>query len=217
MPKRADSLLIAGVFLGLSFLPRPALAQTTRPRPNWHEDAYFGIHYDLHANAQDTELGKELTPEHLRERLLRVRPDWVQTDCKGHPGYTSWPTKVGSTSPGVVKDALRIYRDVTKELGIKLGVHYSGVWDTRAVELHPDWAKIDAKGQRDKNMTCRLSGYDDQLMIPQMLEIIDNYDVDGFWVDGENWASTPCWCDRCNAEFTRRTGIREVPTEKGQP
>ena len=217
MPKRADSLLIAGVFLGLSFLPRPALAQTTRPRPNWHEDAYFGIHYDLHANAQDTELGKELTPEHLRERLSRVRPDWVQTDCKGHPGYTSWLTKVGSTSPGVVKDALRIHRDVTKELGIKLGVHYSGVWDTRAVELHPDWAKIDAKGRRDKNMTCRLSGYDDQLMIPQMLEIIANYDVDGFWVDGENWASTPCWCDRCKAEFPRRTGIREIPTEKGQP
>ena len=70
---------------------------------------------------------------------MRTRPDWVQTDCKGHPGYTSWPTSVGSPSPGVVKDSLRIYRDVTRELGIKLGVHYSGVWDARAVELHPDW------------------------------------------------------------------------------
>jgi hypothetical protein len=94
-------------------------------RANWHEDVFFGIHYDLHANANDTELGKDLTPEHLRERLQRTRPDWVQTDCKGHPGYTSWPTKVGSTSPGMVKDSLRIYRDVTRELGIKLGVHYS--------------------------------------------------------------------------------------------
>ena len=49
MPKRADSLLIAGVFLCLSCWTRPALAQTMRPRPNWHEDAYFGIHYDLQA------------------------------------------------------------------------------------------------------------------------------------------------------------------------
>jgi len=62
-----------------------------------------------------------------------------------------------------------------------------------------------------------LHGYDEQLMIPQMMEIIDTYDVDGFWVDGENWAARPCWCNLCKAEFTRRTGIREIPTEKGQP
>jgi hypothetical protein len=41
-------------------------------RPNWHENAFFGIHYDQHAGAKDTVLGAELTHEHLRERLLRV-------------------------------------------------------------------------------------------------------------------------------------------------
>jgi hypothetical protein len=55
----------------------------------------------------------------------------AQCDCKGHPGWTSWPTKIGSTSPGVKKDALRIYRDVTRELGIKLGMHFSSLWDAR--------------------------------------------------------------------------------------
>ena len=192
-------------------------SQTNNPQHNWHEDAFFGIHYDLHANAQDTELGRELTPEHLRERLRVTRPDWVQTDCKGHPGYTSWPTRVGSTSPGVMKDSLRIWRDVTKELGIKLGVHYSGVWDARAVELHPEWARVDAQGQHDTRITCRLHGYDEHLMIPQMMEIVDKYDVDGFWVDGENWAALPCWCDLCKAEFTRRTGIEAPPLAAEQP
>jgi hypothetical protein len=179
---------------------------------NWHEQVFFGIHYDLHAGVQDTELGRELTPEHLRERLLRVKPDWIQCDCKGHAGYTSWPTEVGSTSPGVVKDALRIHRDVTRELGIKLGMHYSGVWDSRAVALHPDWARVNADGSADGNMTCRLSAYDDELMIPQMLEVVTKYDVDGFWVDGENWASAPCWCERCREEFTRRTHLDSIPT-----
>ena len=186
-------------------------------KSGWHEDVFFGIHNDLHATALDTELGRELTPELLRTRLLETHPDWIQTDCKGHPGYTSWPTKVGSTSPGVVKDALRIYRDVTREMGIKLGVHYSGVVDVRAIELHPEWGRVDAAGKLDKWATCRLHGYDDKLMIPQMMEIIDTYDVDGFWVDGENWAARPCWCNLCKAEFTRRTGIHEIPTEKGQP
>ncbi|MBU0609303.1 MAG: hypothetical protein KKI08_15565, partial [Armatimonadetes bacterium] len=75
---------------------------TPRPR-NWHDDVFFGIHYDLHAKATDTELGRELTPEHLRQRLELVGPDWIQCDCKGHAGYTSWPTEVGSPSPGIVK------------------------------------------------------------------------------------------------------------------
>ena len=42
-------------------------------RSNWHEDAFFGMHYDLHAVAEDTELGKELTAVHLRERLVGPR------------------------------------------------------------------------------------------------------------------------------------------------
>jgi len=217
MLRHVQIILFTGLLVCALFLSRSMKSQTSLPGSNWHENAFFGIHYDLHATATDTELGRELTPEHLRERLLRTRPDWVQTDCKGHPGYTSWPTKVGSTSPGVVKDSLRIYRDVTRELGIKLGVHYSGVWDARAIELHPEWARIKADGTRDKTMTCRLHGYDKQLMIPQMLEIIEKYDVDGFWVDGDNWAARACWCDLCKAEFTKRTGIKEIPTKKDQP
>ncbi len=186
-------------------------------RPNWHESVFFGLHYDQHANAQDTVLGKEMTHEHLHEMLSRVRPDWVQCDCKGHAGWTSWPTEVGSTSPGVVRDQVRVYRDVTKQLGIKLGMHYSGVWDSRAVELHPEWGRVNADGSRDTNMTCRLSAYDDELMIPQMLELVAKYDVDGFWVDGENWASAPCWCDDCKAEFAARTGLAGIPLKAGEP
>lgn len=185
--------------------------------PNWHDAAFFGIHYDLHAHSSDTELGAELTHEHLRESLLRVKPDWIQCDCKGHAGWTSWPTKVGSPSPGIIRDALRIHRDVTAELGIKLGMHYSGVWDSRAIELHPEWAAIGPDGARNPNMTCRLSAYDDELMIPQMLELVRDYDVDGFWVDGENWAATPCWCEACRAEFTRRTGLAAIPGAADEP
>ena len=82
----------------------------------------------------------------------------ARTGCsataKAMPGYTSWPTEVGSTSPGRGKDALRIHRDVTRELGIPLVMHYSGVWDTRAIELHPEWACIGA-GRRSRQRGIR--------------------------------------------------------------
>ena len=178
----------------------------------WHDNAFFGMHYDLHASRYDTELGSALTEEHLRDRMQQIKPDWIHCDCKGHPGWTSWPTDIGSTSPGVVKDALKIHRTVTKEMGIKLGMHYSGVIDERATALHPEWLQIEANGlPNTRGITCRQSGYLTELMIPQMLELVEKYDVDGFWVDGENWGSKPCWCNRCIKAFREKTSIKVVP------
>ncbi len=190
---------------------------TTPGRDGWWKRVAFGLHYDLHAGAADTQLGAELTHEHLREQLQKVAPDFVQCDCKGHPGYASWPTRVGSPSPGIVRDALRIHRDVTRDLGIPLSVHYSGIWDSRAVELHPEWAALDCHGEpiqpraNDSGIVCPRGPYLHELMIPQMIELIDRYDVDGFWVDGDNWAVRDCYCERCRAEFLRRTGLDTPP------
>ncbi len=188
-----------------------------RARDNWHAKTFFGLHYDLHASRTDTELGRETTYEQIRAELEKARPDFVQYDCKGHPGYTGYPTKVGTPSPGIRKDALKIWRQVTRDLGIPLSVHYSGTWDTVAQEQHPQWARMNADGTPVDNSLCANKGYVEELMIPQMLEIIREYDVDGFWVDGDCWAAHPCWCDTCRRLFTERSGIAEIPTERGQP
>jgi len=178
----------------------------------WRARSFFGIHYDLHARVDDTVLGAGLTHEHLRAELERLKPDWVQCDAKGHPGWASWSTKVGSASPGIVKDALRIHRDVTEELGLPLAIHYSGLWDTRAIELHPDWAMEHADGTRDRDKTCPLGPYREELMIPQLIELVEDYSIDGIWVDGENWAAAPCFCRRCREAFGK-----PVPLDQEHP
>lgn len=186
-------------------------------RASWPDHAFFGLHYDLHPGPDDTELGRETTYEHIRAELDKVKPDYVQYDCKGHPGWTGYPTEVGSASPGIVNDALRVWRDVTRDMGIPLSIHYSGVWDSRAIELHPEWACVDSNGKPSPNNTDRLSGYRKELMIPQLIEVVTRYDLDGVWIDGECWACQPCWTDRCRQEFTARTGIAEVPLKQGDP
>lgn len=192
----------------------PLLKTRQLSKNNWHEDSFFGLHYDLHANAEDTELGKDVTFEHIYHELNKVKPDFVQYDCKGHPGYTSYPTKVGTSTPGIVKDALKTWREVTRKMGIPLSVHYSGVLDEIAVARHPEWARIEIDGSRSKNATCNNSSYIEKLMIPQMLEVIDMYDIDGFWVDGENWGSAPCWCETCQRRFRVETDIKNIPHSK---
>ena len=198
----------------------------------WHgKGRYFGLHYDLHANERDTELGLRATPGRLVPMLRRTGCQFVQTDCKGHPGYTSWFSRTpnASVSPGVKKDALKGWRAATRRLGLPLHCHYSGVWDIAAGAMHPDWCIVGKDGrpvggsrwatsaEPSNERMCPRGPYLDELMIPQMMELIDDYGVDGFWVDGDLWAAEPCYCPRCRRAFAEETGIRQPPTETSDP
>ena len=81
-------------------------------------DSFLGIHFDLHAGEDCTEMGKNTTPAMVERIIDLVQPDYLQIDCKGHPGLTSYPTKVGHPAPGFVGDPLRVWRDVTARRGV---------------------------------------------------------------------------------------------------
>jgi hypothetical protein len=180
-------------------------------------DSFFGLHYDFHASKDCKDVGKNLTPAMIRELCRVVKPDYLQCDCKGHRGYTSYPTRVGNPAPGFVRDPLAIWRRVTAEEGVALYLHYSGVWDTRALELHPDWARRDEKGKRDPNNTSVFGPYADRLLIPQLKEAVDRYDVDGVWIDGDGWATAPDYSRRARAAFLKATGLKRLPVDAKDP
>lgn len=198
----------------------------------WHgKGRYFGLHYDLHANERDTELGLRATPARLVPMLKLMGCQFVQTDCKGHPGYTSWYSKTpgASVSPGVKRDALKGWRAATRKLGLPLHCHYSGIWDAAAGAKHADWCIVGKHGEAvgggrwahhaepTNERMCPRGPYLEEFMIPQMFELIDRYGVDGFWVDGEIWAVEPCYCARCREAFKGATGIEDAPTETSDP
>ncbi|MAS37375.1 MAG: hypothetical protein CL610_25465 [Anaerolineaceae bacterium] len=198
----------------------------------WYGDElYFGLHYDLHANANDTDLGTRADPETLIPLLKLMKPQWVQTDCKGHPGMTSWFSEVpdATVSPGTVNDAMAGWRAATRELGIPLHCHYSGISDTAASMKHPEWCVVEKDGTiLDGNVAessfpprngimSPFGPYADKLLIPQMLELVDRYGVDGFWVDGEIWAVNADYSDTAKKAFAEQTGITEIPDKVGDP
>jgi len=129
-------------------------------------EAFLGIHFDFHAGMDCTEVGKTLTRKMLREMLETVKPDYVQCDCKGHPGIASYPTTVGTPAPGFVRDPLKLWREVTAEYGVSLYMHYSGVVDEAAVKQHPDWASRKPNGEPWGGATSVFGPYVDELMIP---------------------------------------------------
>jgi hypothetical protein len=199
-----------------------ARAQDTTTRaarqPLPRSQGFFGLHFDLHPNPADKALGADVTEGNINKLLTRVRPDFVQYDCKGHVGYLGYPdSRVGPSAPGIIKDSLAIWRKVTREQGVALLIHFSGLFDMAAISAHPEWAAVNADGKPDKNATSVFGPYVDQTMIPQLKEAFGRYDLDGAWVDGECWAAKLDYSPAAIAAWKKETGLAEVPKKRGDP
>ncbi|MFN3382624.1 MAG: hypothetical protein ACK41O_24420 [Runella zeae] len=199
-------------FFFLFFVVLKASSQT----PLRRSESFFGLHFDFHASLRDTLIGKTLTDKMIDSLLKKVKPDFIQVDCKGHPGVTSYPTKVGHKPKHFEKDILKLFREVTRRNGVALYVHYSGVWDDEAAKNHPQWARVGADGKADPQKISFWGAYSDSLLIPQLKEVSD-YGVDGVWVDGDCWATNPDYSPKAIEEFRNTTGIQEIPRKKTDP
>jgi hypothetical protein len=98
---RRDAIfrLIAAVRLGSAGI---ATAADSEPKRLKRAESFLGIHFDFHAGPDCTEVGKNTTPAMIDSIIDLVHPDYLQCDCKGHPGYSSYPTQVGNPAPGFV-------------------------------------------------------------------------------------------------------------------
>ncbi|WP_461148745.1 alpha-amylase family protein [Spirosoma pulveris] len=181
-------------------------------KPNLATKRYFGLHFDFHAGQNDSLIGRNLSAKGLDSLLAAVKPDFIQIDCKGHPGVSSYPSKVANATvaPHIVKDPLAFYRAVTRKHGIGLYLHYSGVYDDAALAKHPSWAAVKDDGTRNTSKTSVHGPYADSLLIPQLNELAD-YGADGVWVDGECWATVLDYSPSALAKFRAETGSQTVP------
>jgi hypothetical protein len=201
----------------LLILVYPARPDESGKKPPARKNAFFGLHFDLHPSKTDTELGADVSEENIARLLNRVKPDYVQYDCKGHVGWAGYPTKIGWPAPGIKKDSLAVWRKVTREQGVALFIHYSGVWDSQAIEHHPEWARIDEKGNRDPNNTSVFGAYKDEFLIPQLKEVTSVYELDGVWVDGECWAAQLDYSPQALDAWKKETGLQAAPKERNDP
>lgn len=171
-------------------------------------DCFFGVHYDFHA-VEDSCIGKNFNIEALENMLDKVQPDLVQCDTKGHPGWSSYMTKVGKYPATLKKDILNEWRKATQKRGIKLYSHYSGVIDNLQVSLHPEWQALNEDGKPEfyhkLTPTSVFSAYSDDILIPQLKELAER-GLDGAWVDGECWGTVVDYSQSAVDAYKKATG-----------
>jgi hypothetical protein len=221
MMNRLLAATVSGIWLLIAEYSTTLAAEQNASTPSKpaveRKDGFFGIHFDLHPNKSDTELGRDVSEENIRAFLSRVRPDFIQYDCVGVPGYSGYPTKVGWPAPGIVKDSLAVWRKVTREERVALLIHYCVLWNQAAVEHHPDWAAVNAQGARETEVLSIFSPFAEQLLIPQLKEAATLYDLDGAWMDADAWVARLDYSPAALADWKRQTGKDAAPKSRAEP
>lgn len=172
------------------------------------KDSFFGLHFDFHARPGECPtMGQSLREEDIREICRTIRPDFIQIDCKGHPGWCSYPTALGNAMPDFSTDTLALWRRVTREENVALYMHYSGIYDEKYCTEHPEEGAMLADGSYEPSRTYLGGHYVDELLIPQLSELAEKWGVDGVWIDGDCWSALPDFRPASLQAFEKDTGI----------
>ncbi len=178
------------------------------------ERRFVGLHFDFHAKQTDTGIGRTFSKETADAFLKQVKPDYIQIDCKGDQGYTSYPTKMGNAAPKISKDLMKLWREVTQENGVELYAHYSGLRELAALTKHPDWAVTNFDKTKGDIISVE-SNYYDELFIPQLKELALDYKINGVWIDGDCWAARLDYSPAMIRKYQNAFHSQDIPQKQG--
>jgi hypothetical protein len=164
--------------------------------------------FDFHSHGA-CRIGAQPQPDDLAIRLRDGGVNEVTFHAKCHVGYSYYPTRIATPHPRLHGDPLGALIAACKRQGLHVNAYMSFGIDGVAARAHPDWLKHFENGPFTSDdwfaYVCPFTEYTNQLMLPQLAELIDSYPIDGLWFDTMS-AFRPCYCPTCQRDFTAQTG-----------
>lgn len=185
---------------------------------NWHRERVRQVHLDFHIPEFPREALTAWDAKKLVSELVRARVNVVAMFAKCHFGNAYYDTKVGHKHRALNGDYLREVVDEAHKHDIKVIAYYSLGTDEWIVKRNPDWYQVDEQGHiRDGNGTvwhrpCMNSPYREELVLPQIREIAENYDADGLFLDIPYIQHHRCFCRYCRRKFKELHGRELDPS-----
>jgi hypothetical protein len=175
------------------------------------------IHLDFHTSPLIPDVGAEFDAEEFARTMEEAAVDSVTVFGKCHHGMCYYPTKVGKVHPSLTFDLMGQQIEALHRRGIRAPIYLTCVWDNYMAEQHPDWQQRNRKGElvgakpgeAGWRWICLNSPYLDY-QEAQTKELLENYEVDGFFYDIVFQANDlagredqGCCCDYCLASMRR--------------
>lgn len=191
----------------------------------WFENVYRQLHIDSHFGGF-REIYRNFDAEAAAQIFEEAGVQMVSYFAKCWAGYSYYPTKIGTVHPGLDRDFTGELTGALKKRGIRCIVYFMLGMERRRQKEHPEWvrntdserAMFDESAIADAAMMCFRSPYVDEVGLPQMKEIIELYDNDGFFVDivMQQFLQSNCYCRYCRESFTKEVG-GELPKDDSDP
>jgi hypothetical protein len=154
----------------------------------------------------------EYRPDGFSERELsefidEVRPSRLTVFAFGHDGYAQYPSRIGRVAPGLELDLPMVWRNITRSRGVAFALYVSTLRNDILQCDNPNWTWPQASGENgflDHN-----SPYLENWLLPVLGELIDRYDPDGFFLDGDYWTVRDS-----TGSFTKAAAWRKWPNQE---
>lgn len=192
----------------------PTLPRLSRPVPTRQ------VHLDFHTSRQLENIGEEFSKEQWQDALRVGHVNGINIFAKGHHSWSYYPTKVGRQHPNLKFDLLGAQVEACHEIGVECPFYFTVGWSVNDAADHPEWCVRNKDGSfrggpdpeakptdpipfGTWRLLCPSGEYHD-LIMRQVDELCQLYDVDGFWFDIYQARHDGCYCDNCRARMKRK-------------
>ena len=155
---------------------------------------------------------KRFDPKSFVDHLERGKINMVALFSKCHFGNSFYNTNAGHKHSGLPQDFLMEAATECRKRGIFTYAYYSLCTDVLAYREHENWRYVKRDGAHSGvrgpwARLCLNTPYKEELVLPQLEEVIRDYPVDSLWLDiplAHN--EDGCFCDSCRMKYRILTG-----------
>jgi hypothetical protein len=183
----------------------------------WFRSHIRQVHVDFHMPEFPADAIKDFNVKEFVGEFVRAKVNVVGIFTKCHFGNAFYNNTVGHKHSGLQQDFFGEVLEEAHSHGIKVIAYYSLGTDAYAVEHNPDWYQIDEHGKKRGGdgtvweLPCINSPYREELVIPQVKEITENYAMDGYLFDIPYIWKHSCFCPYCKKRFAEEHGRELTP------
>lgn len=186
-------------------------------KESWMWDRMRQVHVDFHMPEFPQDAIRRFDAKTFVERFVRAKVNVIGVFTKCHFGNAFYDNAVGHRHSGLRGDFFGEVLAEARKNDIKVIAYYSLGTDARAVQDNPDWYQVDEHGKvRGAEGTvwelpCLNSPYREELVLPQIREITEKYDMDGYLLDIPYLHNHYCFCPYCKKKFAEEYGRELTP------
>ena len=201
---------------------RPLSEKAQGKSSNWIADTFRNVYWDFNISPKVPDIAVNFDPEAAGAMLKRAHIQAIYFTSRTMYGYCYYDTKVGVKQPHLQRNLLPEVIDLCHRNDVKVISTFQLLYDDRVAKAHPDWRAVKASGRPYLTWTmtplCVNSPYLEKYVLPELAELVEQYDIDGILFDPiahgleEKW----CYCSYCQAKFKKRFG-EKIPQNRKSP